>query len=501
MSYLYQRQRLLVPQIEKFAKIKVEEAYREMKPGSRVAGDGAWGHAKRAIQAQDALVCLDTNKVVATEIVEIRRKTPKARAGRRAPPQLGDFNGSPQASEGEGYRRIGKREMERPKRGPGRGRIGLVVTDRQNGVTNIIRELGLPWRHTCDGNHVMKSVEARFTEFKSYRVAGRKTSKHVLPPIHAGLMSWFYASAKLAGTLAEKQKMWVGAIEHYTRAKSRWTFKGDEAAVACLRGFVMAAAPELARYQREESTNPVESLNALRAKKAGKDYAWKNSWRGRAHVAVLEFNEGPRWIVEFCEWAGIVLPEAYISMVQSANDDLFRERKRRGEREYRKAEMKTRVDHKAFLAGLAQKHRKEEVVHEAPGKGTAGVIILERAAAPEPSRRSRRAISLRDGSPQADVAPVAAESGSRVGRGPRGSAVVTPIAGHIRFADVGWTAAGIANETGAECHFLTLVEILLLLPVSRALIAEGGGELLGLLRELMIRSSSRGRAKRLRRRG
>jgi hypothetical protein len=64
-----------------------------------------------------------------------------------------------------------------------------VVTDRQKGVTNLVRELGLPWQHTCDGNHVIKSVEARFTEFKSYRVAGRKTSKHVLPPIHAGLMS------------------------------------------------------------------------------------------------------------------------------------------------------------------------------------------------------------------------------------------------------------------------------------------------------------------------
>jgi hypothetical protein len=102
VSYLYQRQRLLVPQIEEFAKMKVEEAYREMKPGSRVAGDGAWAHAKRAMQAQDTLVCLDTGKVVATEIVKIRRRSPKTRPGRRPALQLGDFNGSPQASEGEG---------------------------------------------------------------------------------------------------------------------------------------------------------------------------------------------------------------------------------------------------------------------------------------------------------------------------------------------------------------------------------------------------------------
>jgi hypothetical protein len=189
--------------------------------------------------------------------------------------------------------------------------------------------------------------------------------------------------------LEEKQKMWVGAIEHYTRPESRWTFKGDAAAVACLRGFVMAAAPELARYQSEQTTNPVESLNALRAKKAGKDYAWKNSWRGRAYVAVLEFNEGPSWIVQFCEWAGIALPEDYVSMVVSGSDDLFRERKRRGEREYRKAEMRSRSDRKAFLAGLAQKHRKEEVVHEAPAEGTAGVII----AAPR-HRGARAAGSL-----------------------------------------------------------------------------------------------------------
>jgi hypothetical protein len=74
---------------------------------------------------------------------------------------------------------------------------------------------------------------------------------------------------------------------------------------------------------------------------------------------------------------------------------------------------------------------------------------------------------------------------------------VTPIAEHIQFADVGWAVAGIANETGAECHFLATVEILLLLPISRALIAEGGrgGELLDLLRELMIRSSSMGRGR------
>jgi hypothetical protein len=258
-----------------------------------------------------------------------------------------------------------------------------IVTDRKNGVTNLISELGLPWEHQCDGNHVIKSVQARFAEHLSYRPVGWKVNKRVLQPIHDGLMSWFYACARLAGSEEEKREMWMGALAHYTREESKWKHKNDPAAVACLEGFLLAAAPELSRYQRENSTNVVESLNSLRAKKAGKDYAWKSSWRGRAYVGVLEFNEGKQWIIEFCEWAGIELPPGYVEHIQKKTDENFELRRRRATAEYRAFELKARMSHKEFLAGLAKNGVKSEVVHIPPRVEAVGLQFAGLGQPPE----------------------------------------------------------------------------------------------------------------------
>jgi hypothetical protein len=325
-----------------------------------VAGDAGWAHGRAAMQAQTTLICLKSGRVVATAIVQMRRHIKRGAAGNVT--VIGDFNGSPQACDGEGYRRIGAREMQRPNG----GKIRLIVTDRENAVPKIITELGLPWRHVCDANHVIKAVQARFDEFESYRPLGRKYMKRVLASIHASLFSWFHACAKLAGTDDEKQLMWLGAIEHYTRPASQWEHKDDPLAVECLRGFVLAVAPELCRYQKEHSTNPVESLNSLRVKKAGKDFAWMGSWLARAFSSVLEQNEGAAWVLGFCEWLGIPLPPGFVANVLAETADNFDERARRGTEEFRHAQQAARVAHKTHLSSLALRNRKREVVHDPP---------------------------------------------------------------------------------------------------------------------------------------
>jgi hypothetical protein len=62
------------------------------------------------------------------------------------------------------------------------------------------------------------------------------------------------------------------------------------------------------QVQSDISTQLNESLHALKAKMADKNYCWKGSWLARCAVAVLIMNEGHDWKLQMLQELGFQLP-------------------------------------------------------------------------------------------------------------------------------------------------------------------------------------------------
>jgi hypothetical protein len=93
-----------------------------------------------------------------------------------------------------------------------------------------------------------------------------------------------------------RAELWRGALAHHLE-DSDWAERDSEDSRTQLRGFIEAAIPYVAKYQKASSTQLNESLHAIKAKHAPKRITWENSLIGRCGAAVMTFNDGPGWVL------------------------------------------------------------------------------------------------------------------------------------------------------------------------------------------------------------
>jgi hypothetical protein len=181
--------------------------------------------------------------------------------------------------------------------------------DKDNHAMKILRE-ELRWLliEKFDRNHIVKTWKIRFEKAAWFTPETRDPTKkprrvNLLGKLESHLLSWFYVFLKADALLEQKNAMWLGAFDHYTNppplapndTSFRWKKRDDARAQEQLRLFLLNTLDLIEQALSEINTQLNESLHALKAKLADKNYPWKGSWRARNAVAVLNVNEGHEW--------------------------------------------------------------------------------------------------------------------------------------------------------------------------------------------------------------
>jgi hypothetical protein len=262
-----------------------------MARGSAISFDGSWSHRRAALHCFGAFIDAKQKKVVDFEIVELAQGT-----------DSGDFVGTSHAMESEILRRMGARWIVDQN-------VQYFCHDKDNHAMKILTE-ELRWLliEKFDRNHIVKTWKIRFEKAAWFTPEPQDPTKkprrvNLLGKLESHLLSWFYVVLRADDLLEQKNAMWLGAFEHYTNppplepndTSFRWKKRDDARAQEQLRLFLLNTLDLIEQALSEINTQLNESLHALKAKLADKNYPWKGSWRARNAVAVLNVNEGHEW--------------------------------------------------------------------------------------------------------------------------------------------------------------------------------------------------------------
>jgi hypothetical protein len=271
-------------------------------PGTVVAYDGSWGHRRNSDQCFGAFIALtpDPNHPANGKVIDF--DFVQRRFGLQ---QSGNYAGSSQAMESAVLRKMVQRlKVNQPN-------IVGFAHDQDAKAWTVIRDEGWNLVEYKDPNHVFKSVfERAFRDWNVAEVAmatkrkprGRAPAKRgrkraLLKGLKEGLRKHLrYCAMSYFPDDAARVRAWKGAYEYYIDPKHGWALRDDELAREHLKGFLEATADLVVDVKSRINTQASESLNALKAKQANKNYNFTRSWFARMAVAVLRMNEGFSWI-------------------------------------------------------------------------------------------------------------------------------------------------------------------------------------------------------------
>jgi hypothetical protein len=165
----------------------------------------------------------------------------------------------------------------------------------------ILREEGWNLIERFDLNHVVQSWKKMFQSHRKVPInkPGEKLKcRDVLRGLEIPLLKWFHTIVKLDNDLEAKTKRWLGAYEFYVfpprdlpHGRFVWKNRQDEVCRGQLTLFLNNSAELLAKCQNRISTQGNESLHAMKAKLADKNFNWKTTWRARCCTAILDMND------------------------------------------------------------------------------------------------------------------------------------------------------------------------------------------------------------------
>jgi hypothetical protein len=215
-----------------------------------LAFDGSWEHVRWSLQCFAGLIDIDLRWIVDFDVID--GPSGDDRALKCA-----------QTLESQCLDRLSKRWC---------GYRGIGFThDQDSKAMKILAEHRWIVRERFDRNHVMRSYYKLWKEYAFILPKGRKRRRRVLGRwIELSLVKHFQFVAKMEGDWPTRLAKWRGAVKHFR--ESRWPDKGDPLALQQLKAFVEKTEPLLERYQAGCSTRLNESLHAMRAKTAPKQY-------------------------------------------------------------------------------------------------------------------------------------------------------------------------------------------------------------------------------------
>jgi hypothetical protein len=252
--------------------------------------------------------------------------------------------------------------------------VEFFCHDKDNHAMKIIRE-ELHWDliELFDKNHVMKTWKARFLKYAwvthgaTCPSQGPKRQK-VLNDLESHLLRWFHVVLRTDETLSGRQKLWCGAHDHDIEPREtdfQWKLWDDETARAQLRAFFTNTIDLIGLVQSKFSTQLNESLHAMKAKLADKNYGWKRSWEARCAAAVLNMNEGHEWKLRLYGELGFppLCPECR-STIEKCSAEARQHSDSRSEAEYQEGTKKKRALAKAgHTQTFAKAKRNQSVLH------------------------------------------------------------------------------------------------------------------------------------------
>ena len=161
------------------------------------------------------------------------------------------------------------------------------IHDCDIGADNIVRKLWPSALILYDPNHYTKSQSRKIQSICSENT-DLNAIKERLVRFYSMLMHDRQKS------LEEKVEEWKGSLDHYISTEG-WTTENNSQAIEALRQLIEKFSTTFNKINPKYSTNPCESFNKTRCILANKDIAWRVSWRIRAYISIIRWND-QNWI-------------------------------------------------------------------------------------------------------------------------------------------------------------------------------------------------------------
>jgi hypothetical protein len=438
--------------------------------GTIVSFDGSWGHRRNSDQCFAAFIAITPDpahpangKVVDFEVVQ--RKFGQQKHC--------NYVGSSQGMETEALRRM-------VPRWKGNMKVVGFAHDQDAKAMTLIRELGWQVEEYRDPNHVFKSnFERVFNKWSLEEGApaqpgkpGRK--RWVLKGLKEHLRKWLRhcAYSDFPDDQA-RERAWMGAYKHYVEAAGgyKWPLRGDEQSKAALNGFLQEMSPYLKEVRTRINTQMNESLNALKAKAADKNISFTASWEARCCTAVLRMNEGSLWIPALRE--AIIGESLAPEGIQFFQDEHVA-RLDRAEKAKEAQHKWTRYQQRTGTVA----RKKSETERGRQGEGHADSVAVS-ATKGRARRPAVQQLPSSDSEPGSGDMPDS-DDDVRVALpvpGPLEQSVIADLCLErpaFLFVSEHMVEGGIFNTDGVLCHFISVLEVFINLPVLQGALARCG---------------------------
>ena len=325
----YKAQKIVANAVEEYSNVSMTNALNSSVENSIFSGDGRYPIRRNASHCSFDIINTDTNKVVALGIVD--------KKSFHHPEE--DFQLTSNMMETEAMKRALNQIT------PSKNKIGAFVIDGDNKNRNLLEQEEI--NIIRDPNHLILS-------FNKYLDKELKEYKKMIPGINdcfrgirEKIKKWYGNLVFMNLDSVTKKAAWLNTVEHL-RGNHRFCLIHKETKFAWIAGlFNDEAAAKLFQIQekrmndfdltvRNATTNFIEAFHQEQLKFGTKSTVFPISQITRDHLAVLNHNEGPMFILELRKRLG--LPELMFNndiKIQQIHDDRKKTLETRKTLEYR----------------------------------------------------------------------------------------------------------------------------------------------------------------------
>ena len=281
-SAFHEAQKKIRPFLEEMGKASISYWQQQVEPGSVMCIDGGWDHKRNGRHCVVSVIDNSNWKIIEFELLKRGN-------------ELGgsvNYTGSSSNMESTGIRRILDRIAQNDDL---KAKFVAFCHDCDGRVRALFEDCGWDLDELLDINHAMLAFQR---SFKNANVQNEKC----LEGLYFKLKLWTYHVISMQTDTETKIKAFLNAADHYTGKHDNCDHEPD------LIDFVNPLIDDphtydvLLQFLKDniyiiEQCNPIantqinESFNNTRARTAMKTFAWRDSYRSRTWVAILDTNE------------------------------------------------------------------------------------------------------------------------------------------------------------------------------------------------------------------
>ena len=242
-----------------------------------VAFDGGWAHRRNANQFIGTLIDLMTGFIISFQIIHHGAESSK----RVTPTQKHSTTMEKDALKII-LENINISNIETVK----------FIHDCDINADNIVSKLWPSSTIKYDPNHYTKTQNSIIDAFCMQDEKLKKLSENI-KNYYSSLMH------DRESDLETKINKWKGIIEHYA-TKENWNIENNPECIQTLTDLVDELSATFSKIDPKLTSNPCESFNHSRSLMASKDIAWRLSWRLRAFLTIIRWNDD-NWVQTICQ--------------------------------------------------------------------------------------------------------------------------------------------------------------------------------------------------------